>query len=320
MTAERRLAKLEGALSPKAATLLWLAEAQQFGSLPAYVAWLIDQPISATPLERVSNQARAGTLAAMRGQTREAVRDAAHRAVRDAVFLVELVLRLNSVVEETIRIEGLRYAVLFWEMRALTVEAELSRRRESTRVSTLAERWHAWREGSAALVGRLYAAEEARLLLERRYLEGHAALFPDAVEEWEQLRDSTERLASLGDALRPLMEGRRRAPRSAGVGAPCLDLVALRSGARSRTPALASRLVDEARAATLDVLGDTEGATSIAARRLRATVSDEVGVAASKGRRKPDSGRVTGRPGSSTPRGLLRATPARRASARPQRG
>ena len=35
------------------ATLLWLAEAHQFGSLPAYVDWLIDQPISVAPLERV---------------------------------------------------------------------------------------------------------------------------------------------------------------------------------------------------------------------------------------------------------------------------
>lgn len=52
MTAERRLAKLEGALSPKAATLLWMHEAHEFGSLPAYVDWLIDQPISVAPLER----------------------------------------------------------------------------------------------------------------------------------------------------------------------------------------------------------------------------------------------------------------------------
>jgi len=59
VTAERRLAKLEGALSPKAAALLWLAEAQTFGSLPAYVDWLIDQPISAAPFERVPEQARA---------------------------------------------------------------------------------------------------------------------------------------------------------------------------------------------------------------------------------------------------------------------
>jgi hypothetical protein len=40
---------------------------------------------------------------------------------------------------------------------------------------------------------------------------------------------------------------------------------------------VAARLIDKARAATLDVLGDTEGATSMTARRLRATVSDDAG-------------------------------------------
>jgi len=40
VSAATRLAKLEDALSPMGATLLWLAEAHEFGSLPAYVAWL----------------------------------------------------------------------------------------------------------------------------------------------------------------------------------------------------------------------------------------------------------------------------------------
>ena len=152
MTAERRLAKLEGALSPKAATLLWLEEAQQFPSLPAYVDWLIEQPISAAPLERVPAQARAAAVEALRGQPRAAVREAAHQAIRDAIFLVELVLRLNSVAEETVRIEGLRYAALFWEMRALAAEAELARGREHPDADhTIAERWQAWREGSTGL-------------------------------------------------------------------------------------------------------------------------------------------------------------------------
>src|SRR5664280_2388343 len=115
MTAERRLAKLGGALSPKAATLVWLEEAHQFRSLPAYVDWLIDQPISAAPFERVPKQARAAALEAMRGLPREVVRVSSHQAVRDAVFLVELVLRLNSVAEEAIRTEGLRHAALFWD-------------------------------------------------------------------------------------------------------------------------------------------------------------------------------------------------------------
>ncbi len=280
MIAERRLAKLEGALSPKAATLVWLAEAHQFGSLAGYVDWLIDQPISAAPLERVPAQARAAAVEALRGQPREAVREAAHQAIRDAIFLVELVLRLNSVATETIRIEGLRYAAFFWEMRALSAEAELARRNRSRAdrsAASLVKSWQAWCAATAALLTGLYAAEEARALLERRYLDSHPALFPDATADWERLRESIERLAGLGAALRPLMEGRRRAPRSADNEPPGLDLDAVRAAARTQAPAVAAPLVDEARIAALDILGDAEGATSIAARWPRATVSDDAG-------------------------------------------
>jgi hypothetical protein len=267
MTAERRLARLEGALSPKAATLLWLEDAHKFGSLPAYVDWLIDQPISAAPLERVPEQARAAAIEALRGQPREVVREASRQAVRDAIFGVELVLRLNSVAEETIRIEGLRYSVFFWEMRAISAEAELARRnrsRANRSASSLVERWQEWCAATVALLTRIYAAEEARLLLEHRYLDGHPALFPDATADWERLRERAEGLAGLGDALRPLIAGTRRRR-----SAPGLSLDVLRSGARLQTPAVAARLVDEARAATLDVLGDIEGATAIVARRIR---------------------------------------------------
>jgi hypothetical protein len=280
MTAERRLAKLEGALSPKAATLLWLAEAHQFGSLPAYVDWLIDQPISAAPLERVPQQARAAALEAMRGQPREMAQEAAHQDIRDSIFGVELVLKLNQVAEETIRIDGLRYSALFWEMRALTAEAELARRsrsRADPSASGLAERWQAWCTASAALLTGIHAADEARLLLERRYLDGHPALFPDAIEAWERLRENAERLASLGGALPPLPVGCRRVSRSDVIDPPALDLDALRARARQESPLLAARLIEETRAATLDVLGDSEGATSITARRLRA-IPQSVGV------------------------------------------
>jgi hypothetical protein len=272
VTAERRLAKLEGALSPKAATLLWLAEAHQFGSLPAYVDWLIDQPISAAPLERVPEQARTAAVEAMHGQPREAVQEAAHRAVRNAVFGVELVLRLNSVAEETIRIEGLRYAALFWEMRALSAEAELARRdrsRTDGSALNLAERWQAWCEGSTALLTGMCAAGEARLLLERRYLDGQPALFPDATDEWRRLRESAERLARLGGVLPPAPASRRRAHRSGEVEPPDLDIDALRAAVRTQALVQAARLGDEARAATFDVVGDGAQANAIAARRFR---------------------------------------------------
>jgi hypothetical protein len=272
VTAERRLAKLEGALSPKAATLLWLAEAHQFRSLPAYVDWLIDQPISAAPLERVPTQARAAAIEAMRGQPREVVREAAHQAVRDAIFGVVLVLRLNSVAEETTRIEGLRYLALFWEMRAISAEAQLATAAPSRGTGRgRGARWTAWRAAVARLVGTLYAAEEARAHLERRYLDGTPTLFPDLTADWQVLRDRAERLADLGDVVgvtAARVDGaRRRRPR------PQVHLRQLRATARGRAPEEGARLVDAARAVTLDALGDSVGTAAILERRLRSNAA-----------------------------------------------
>jgi hypothetical protein len=273
VTAERRLTKLEGALSPKAATLLWLAEAHQFGSLPAYVAWLIDQPISAAPLERVPAQARAGALAAMRGQPHEAVREAAHQAIRDVIFLVELVLRLNSVAGETIRIEGLRYAVCFWQMRAIAAEAQLETAGPSRATSgRRTAQWTAWREAVVLLIEDLYAAAETRSQLERRYLEGTHTLLPDLAADSQALREQAERLASLGDVVAGTatrVDGASHRQGRASLRAK-INLRQLRAAALRRTPEGAAALVDAARAAALDALGDATGAATIAERRLRA--------------------------------------------------
>ncbi|OGN88096.1 MAG: hypothetical protein A2X23_10990 [Chloroflexi bacterium GWC2_73_18] len=268
MTAARRLARLDGALCPTAAILLWLEEAHRFGSLPAYVTWLLDQPLSAAPLVRVPEQAEAAVLQAMRGQPREAVRQAARQAVRGAVFLVEFVIQLNRAAEETTRLEGLRHAALFWQWRALTLEAELAAADAAAGgrapAGTLPERWRAWCGAVADLLTELYATEEARGLLERRYLDGHPALFPDAARDWQALREQAERLAALGGSLAvspPERPGRR--------GRPELDLDALRTAARALAPAQAADLADLARAAALDLLGDADGAAALAERRLR---------------------------------------------------
>jgi len=268
MTAERRLAKLEGALSPKAATLLWLEEAHQFGSLPAYVAWLIDQPISVAPLERVPAQVRAAALEALRGLPREVVRASSHQAVRDAIFLVELVLKLNSAAGEAIRLLGLRHAALFWQMRAISAEAQLETAGPSRGASGgCTARWAAWRAAVASLIGTLYAAEEARAHLERRYLERTPSLFPDLAADWLRLLEEVERLAGLGDVV-GVTAGRVGGGRHRR-GRPHSDLRQLRSAALDRAPEEAASLVDAARAAALGALGDTAGAAATAERRLR---------------------------------------------------
>lgn len=290
MTAERRLTKLEGALSPKAATLLWLTEAHQFGSLPAYVDWLIDQPISAAPLVRVPEQAETAVRQAMRGEPCEAVRQAARQAIRDAFFLVDLVITLNRATQEMLGSEGLRYAALFWEMRALTAEAHRERADPSSRGTgasgLTAEHWSAWRRASTSLVLGLYVAEEARHTLERRYLDGHLALFPEAVEDWARLRDAAEGLAGLADGLRSLFDGPNGRDRRVRHQ-PTVNLEAMRTSARSEARGLTARLVDEARAAALDALGEGEEASAIAERSLRLT-----------GRDAPRSSSPAGMPGS----------------------
>ena len=166
------------------------------------------------------------------------MREAAHQAIRDAIFLVELVLRLNSVAEETVRIEGLRYAALFWEMRALAAEAELARGREHPDADhTIAERWQAWREGSTGLAAGLFLNEEARALLERRYLEGTPTLFPDLAADWLRLCEQAERLAGLGDLVdvtAATVDGarRRRGERPADRRSTCTNSVPRPSRAR----------------------------------------------------------------------------------------
>jgi hypothetical protein len=122
---------------------------------------------------------------------------------------------------------------------------------------------------STGLLAGIYATEETRLLLECRYLDGHPALFPEAVEDWARLLEQAERLVGLGDALRPLMVG---TPRLRGAAAG-IDLDALRARARALAATLVGRLLTEARAATLDILGDTDAATALAARQLRSNAA-----------------------------------------------
>ncbi len=266
MSAERRLAKLEGALTPKAATLLWLTEAHGFPTLAAYVAWLVDQPASAAPLYRVPEAAEAGVRAALRGEKPAARERAVREAVNQAVFLVELVIRLNTAAEELIELVDLRYAALFWQMRAISAEAQPESAGTSRGLSgRRTSRWAAWRRQVASLIGDVYLAEEARGQLERRYLDGRPALFPDLAADWPRLREQAERLAGLGGESqgRPLRPGRRATPPSR------VDRSSRRAVGRERAQAEAAHQAEVARGAALDLVGDTDGAAAIAERRLR---------------------------------------------------
>ncbi len=50
MITDRRLARIEGALTLRQTALHWLTKAHAFPILPAYMGWLVDQPPAAAPV------------------------------------------------------------------------------------------------------------------------------------------------------------------------------------------------------------------------------------------------------------------------------
>jgi hypothetical protein len=260
--------KLESSLSPRAATLLWLTEAHQFGSLPAYVDWLIDQPHSAAPMERVPKAAEAGAMAATKGQPPQVMHEAARKAVRDAIFLVDLVAEINNATHEATRLEGVRYAAMVWEMRAESFERQLTAIEPDAGETNHAERWADYLARAKAWLIELYAVEDARILLEGRYFDGHAVLFPEQAADWTSLREGAESLVSIAHRI-PVEEPSSRRGRTRRTRPRGLDLTALRASAAEQASSAAARVVDRAQTLALDALGDPEGAMEIAKRQIR---------------------------------------------------
>lgn len=120
----------------------------------------------------------------------------------DAVFLIELVLELNRVALAIHGTEALRAAALIWELRARSAQGEGGER------PTSKPGWETWRSSVGVVAATIHRSEEVRLLLERHYLDGRTALFPDTVGGWGELRECADALMVTAAA------GTRRGSRS----------------------------------------------------------------------------------------------------------
>lgn len=174
--ADRRLAKLEATLPPREAVLYWLAEVHEHGSLDAYMAWLLHQPASRAPAIVIIERARAAARWTHAGEPRSVVRGAEDRAVADAVFLFMLIIELERMATEMIRIGTLRLVALRWEHRARTAEG-----------ASDPKGWKAWRNAVRDLADELSRIEAARRRLQDRYLDGRTVIAPDMVVAWRAL-------------------------------------------------------------------------------------------------------------------------------------
>jgi hypothetical protein len=252
VTLARQVAAIETALSPTQLVLRWLDEAHAFGDLTSYVRWLLDQPPTAYPLDRLVRESAQGARAGLRGKRAEVVNPAVRTALRETVFRFELVMRINLTTHELIEREMLLYAVFAGQLALLASEGRRPRRGDPVHDRRLAQ----CRELTAGRVSEFQAAGEARAIAERRYLDGRSALFPDAVSAWaEQLR-MAETLALMADHLAELDGVPPAAPQDP-------DALA------ARAAMLVADLVEPARSTALDKLDEGGGALAIAVGWLR---------------------------------------------------
>jgi hypothetical protein len=191
MRAAGRLAKLEAALPPQAAVLHWLAEAQEHGSLDAYLRWPVGQPPSRAPGVVILERAQARARAAHAGEPRHVIREAERRSMADAVFLFMLVLELEFDAAEMVHCGRLRLAALGWELRARMAEGTSDR-----------QGWATWRQTMQELAVDLSRADAVRRQLEGRCLDGREALFPDTFARCQELRAGVAALAASEPARR----------------------------------------------------------------------------------------------------------------------
>lgn len=252
MTLARRVTALEATLSPTQLVLRWLAEAHSHGSLTAYVAAILDDEPEDFPLNRLCREAVAGARAGTGKRAREQTEAAVRAALQQTVFRFELVLRINITTLELLDKQGLVDAVLCGHLAMLASGHPPI----AAGGPAVAEQLGSSRDLALRRVGELHACQEARSLVESRYLDGHPALFPDGFQEWEEQVAATERLAVMADRLSELD----------GAARPSFDMP---DAIAARVPSAVADLVEPAKVTALEKIGEGDRAIRIATSWVR---------------------------------------------------
>jgi hypothetical protein len=249
MTLSRRVAAVETSLSPTQLVVAWLGETHSCGNVASYVASLVydDPPVS--PLDRLARQAARGARNASHGKRPEVIEAAVRSALRETVFRFELMIRINVSTQEMLEREALIVAALAAQIALLTYEEN----RDARVDERLAER----RDLLGLRVDELRAAQEARSIVEGRYLDGHGTLFPDVAVAWDGQVRSTKVIADMAAHLAEIDGGPASVP-------PDSQAIS------RRTAELVADLVEPAKATALEKLGEGKQALGIATGWVRA--------------------------------------------------
>ncbi len=252
MTTERRLGAIEAALTPTELVVAWLTETHAFGSLEDTVRSMLAAPEPVAPLDRLARAASDGARIRAKGLPAAERDKAIDTAVTETVFRFRLVLRIISVTCDRLD-RGLLLEGLFGARVALLVTTnQLTDKSDPDHLPGLIE----VRDLIVRQVDELLAAGEARTMVERRYVAGHPALFPDRRSEWAEQLLETQRLGAMAIGLTDKEDAAPPTPPDSEVAA-------------ARLERLIADLVEPARAEALEDVGHGRRAFGIAASWVR---------------------------------------------------
>jgi hypothetical protein len=250
MTTERRIAAVEAALTPTELVVAWLTEAHAHGGVDAYVRSSLADEDFAPPINRLGHAASDCARVRMKGKPRDEIDRASDQAVRETLFRFHLVMRINTVCHDILDRELLLTALFSTRMALLAREPGDEKDPEHLReVEQL-------RDLISLSLRSFKAVGAAREEVERRYLAGHTALFPDAAARWVEQLSTSETIEATAVRLAEL-EGVPEA------------LLPPREAFGARVASYVTDFVEPAKVAALEDLDEGRSALGIATGWLR---------------------------------------------------
>jgi hypothetical protein len=224
MTTERRIAAVEAALTPTEIVVAWLTEAHAHGGVDAFVRSSLADETYVPPINRLGHAASDGARLRMKGKPRDEIDRASNQAVRETLFRFHLVMRINTVCHDILERELLLTALFSTRMTLLARDPE-----DDTNPDHLKE-VEQLRDLICLSLRSFKAVGAAREEVERRYLAGHPALFPDDAARWfgqlttsETLEAAAIRLAGVEGVPEALPPPEAFAARLAGYVADFIE-------------------------------------------------------------------------------------------------
>lgn len=258
VSVERRLAKVEASLTPIELALRWLDEAHAFDDMDSYMRFLVETGRDVFPMDRLAREAEANARIRIRAKPGEDASAMVRRSVVEAMFLGQLVLRINTMSAEFLDREVLVQAALGAHFALASSLVELPDPGPLRWIATC-------RDLLVGRVNELHAFEIARARVESRYLGGTAADFPAAQRAWSEQRAASETMTVCALRIAEL---------DGAEPGPLEDQAAF----DARVNMLVGDFVEPARSKAYDELGDGRRALSLAIGWLRPKLLGEAAV------------------------------------------